>query len=83
MTQRFFALKKHVYSFALQGFAERRLKMKNQPLLLIMAGVNLPINVFLRWCCSTDHKDIGTMYFIFGGVSSLLGTWLSVIMAGV
>jgi cytochrome c oxidase subunit 1 len=33
-----------------------------------------------RWVYSTNHKDIGTLYIIFGGLSGMIGTSFSVIM---
>ena len=35
---------------------------------------------FVRWFCSTNHKDIGTLYLIFAVVAGLIGGLFSIIM---
>lgn len=35
---------------------------------------------FTRWFCSTNHKDIGTLYIIFSIIAGIIGGAISVIM---
>ena len=68
--------------------SQYKIKLLSRLIIINLVGAYAPSNNMLksvidwcnRWLCSTNHKTIIILYFIFGTLSGVIGTVLSVII---